>query len=196
MTAALKKRDDFEIQDARNRAPNEQVFVQRQYSQSGFRYGDYVAKFALVPSPGSAQLKHKDDLLAEDGDGVKGLRQGLTDFIKSNTAQFDLMVQLCQNLEEQPLEDARVEWSQEKYPFEKVATLTVPPQDPYTPKRTNFWRDQIRVDPWHGLETLKPLGSINRVRKTVYKASAAFRRKQNGGIKEVTVSSIDDIPDD
>lgn len=65
-----------------------------------------------------------------------------------------------------------------------------------TSQPVNFWRDEIRVDPWHGLETLKPLGSINRVRKGVYKASASFRRRMNGGIKEVTVDSIDQIPDE
>lgn len=195
LSAALKKRDDFTIQDARNRALNQHVFVIRQYSQSAYRYGDYIAKFALIPSPDSAQMKYKDELIKESDDGAKALRTGLVEFIQSNTANFDLMVQLCQNLEEQPLEDARVEWNQDKYPFEKVATVTIPPQDPYLPKRVNFWRDEIRVDPWHGLETLKPLGSINRVRKTVYKSSAAFRRKANGHIKEVTVDSVDQIPD-
>ena len=196
LTAALKKRSDFTVQDARNHGANQHVFAQRQYSQSGYRYGDYVAKFAIVPSPGSAQVKYADVLLTEKDDGAKALRQGLVDFIQSNTAQFDFLVQLCQNIDEQPLEDTRIEWDQKKYPFEKVATITVPPQDPFSPKRTNFWRDEIRVDPWHGLETLKPLGSINRVRKVVYKASAAFRRKMNGGVKEVTAASVDDIPDD
>ncbi|UZJ56125.1 hypothetical protein CBS101457_005445 [Exobasidium rhododendri] len=196
LSGALKKRQDFHIQDARNQGANQHVFVQHQYSQSAFRYGDYIAKFRIVPSPNSAQMKFKDTFITESDDGKKALRQGLSDFIQSNTAEFDFMVQLCQNLEEQPLEDARVEWDSEKYPFEKVATITVPPQDPFTPKRTNFWRDEIRVDPWHGLETLKPLGSINRVRKVVYKSSAAFRRKANGGVKEVTVTSVDDIPDD
>lgn len=133
--------------------------------------------------------------MTEQSDGVKGLRDGLINYIENNSAQFDLMVQLCQNLQEQPLEDARVIWDQEKYPFEKVASIIVPPQHPFSPQRINFWKDQIRVDPWHGLETLKPLGSINRVRKVVYKASSAYRRRTNGGIKEVTVTNIDEIPD-
>lgn len=54
--------------------------------------------------------------------------------------------------------------------------------------------DRIRVDPWHGLRELQPLGSINRVRKGVYKASSAYRRKLNA-TTEVTVTSLDDIPD-
>lgn len=51
------------------------------------------------------------------------------------------------------------------------------------------------MDPWHGLKVHKPLGSINRVRKGVYKASSAYRRKLNA-TREVTVTSIDDIPDE
>lgn len=195
LTAALKKRDDFEVQDARNHAPNRHVFALRQYSQSAFRYGDYVAKFALVPAPDSANIAYADELIAENDSPTSALRQGLTKFLEKNAADFLLQVQLCQDLKAQPVEDSRVDWDQSNYPYETVAKIHVPSQDAYAPRRVAFWRDEMRVDPWHGLETLKPLGSINRTRKIVYKASAAFRRKANGGIKEVTVSSIDQIPD-
>ncbi|PWN91917.1 heme-dependent catalase [Acaromyces ingoldii] len=196
LTNALKQRPDFEAQDARNHVPLQHVFCQRQYSQSAFRYGDYVAKFLLVPSKGSEQEAFTDRRLGEQDSETVALRQGLKDFIEQKEAKFDFCVQLLQNLDKQPIEDTRVAWDANEFPFEKVATVTVPPQDPFTPKRVNFWRDEIRVDPWHGLETLKPLGSINRVRKGVYKASASFRRRMNGGIKEVTVESIDQIPDE
>jgi hypothetical protein len=193
---ALALRDDYEVQDSRNHIPNQPLYVQGQYSQAAFRYGDYIAKFAIFPSTESAQQKHNNERFTEKDDGATTLRQSLSDFISTNTAKFDLMVQLCQNLDEQPIEDARVEWDQSKYPFEKVASITISPQDSFTPRRINYWRDEIRLNPWQGLQSLQPLGSINRVRKGVYKASSDYRRVANGDILLSTCSKIDDIPDD
>lgn len=51
----------------------------------------------------------------------------------------------------------------------------------------------MRLDPWHGLAEHRPLGSLNRLRKKVYAASSAMRRKLNAET-EVFVSSIDEIP--
>jgi hypothetical protein len=51
----------------------------------------------------------------------------------------------------------------------------------------------MRVDPWHGLKSLQPLGGPNRLRRVVYPASSALRRKMNGR-KEVHVTNLDDIP--
>ncbi len=82
-------------------------------------------------------------------------------------------MQFLENVEEQPIEDVRVEWDQQKYPFVTVAKLTLPPQESFPPKRVSFWEDHNRLDVWHGLVDHKPLGSINRLRKGVYKARLA-----------------------
>lgn len=162
LTAALRKRDDFDVQDARNHGPNQHVFAQRQYSQSAFRYGEYIAKFALVPAPDSKNILCTDHLVKEADSPTTALRNGLTEYLEKNPADFLLQVQLCQDLQQQPVEDSRIDWNQEKFPFETVAKVHIPSQDPFLPKRVAFWRDEMRVDPWHGLESLKPLGSINR----------------------------------
>jgi hypothetical protein len=60
--------------------------------------------------------------------------------------------------------------------------------------RKTFWEDRIRLDPWHGLKTLQPLGSPNRLRRAVYPASSALCRKMNGR-REINVTSLDQIPD-
>lgn len=54
----------------------------------------------------------------------------------------------------------------------------------------------MRLDPWYGLVSLQPLGSINRLRRGVYAASSAYRRKLNGGVPVVTISSPDQLPDE
>lgn len=206
LDAALKKRDDYEVQDSRNRIPTIPLFSQRQYSQSAFRYGDYVAKFALIPATEAgggkcpvAQVQDKDKELTA-ADGPHAYKSYTTDFYAHHEAVYDFQVQLLEreffdsNGKGDLIEDARIDWPQDKYPYITVAKVRIPPQDAFSHRRVAFWENEIRVDPWHGLKVHKPLGSINRVRKGVYKASSAFRRRLNN-THEVTVSSVDDIPD-
>lgn len=44
-----------------------------------------------------------------------------------------------------------------------------------------------------GLQTLQPLGSSNRLRKVVYPASSALRRKMNA-TTEFHIKSLDELP--
>jgi hypothetical protein len=85
-------------------------------------------------------------------------------------------------------------WDPEKYPFQTVAKLIIPPQESFDYERKMFWEDHMRVDPWLGLESFQPLGSSNRLRKIVYPRSHELRRKLNGR-KVVYPNGIDDIPD-
>ncbi|CAO1620202.1 unnamed protein product [Sympodiomycopsis kandeliae] len=197
LDAALKKRDDYDIQDGRNRAPNVSPLVQRQYSQSAFRYGDNVAKFALIPV-NTEQLKDKAKEITDE-DGAHGFMKWVHGYFENNGAEWDLQVQLLekdflQETKNLAVEDARIDWPQDRYPYVTVAKMRIPAQKAFSHKRVVFWEDRIRVDPWHGLKIHKPLGSINRVRKGVYKASSAYRRKLNA-TTEVMVTSLDDIPD-
>lgn len=194
----LKKRNDYDVQDARNHIPTIPLFSQKQYSQSAFRYGDYVAKFALDPSKNAPQTsKMEQDQITEKEDGNAAHRDRLIKYLKDENGecQFDFQVQLLQNLDEQLIEDCRQPWSEEKYPFETVAKVIIPSQDPFLPERINLWRNNIRVNPWDGRKDLQPLGSINRLRKKVYYASATYRRKMNGNLPELNVETIDQIPD-
>jgi len=54
-------------------------------------------------------------------------------------------------------------WDSEKYPWLTVATLVIPKQESFDYKRKAFWEDRMRVDPWMGMESLRPLGSPNRL---------------------------------
>lgn len=189
----LKKRDDYKVQNARNVAPNNHLAAQRQYSQSAIRYGDYVVKYRLLPTS-DAQKALANKEVGENDHGNTVLKDWLQVYFKTNEATYDFQVQFLENLQEQPIEDVRVEWDQQKYPYVTVAKLTLPAQESFPPKRVSFWEDHNRLDVWHGLVEHKPLGSINRLRKGVYKASSAFRRRMNGR-EEVTVDDISQIPD-
>jgi hypothetical protein len=51
----------------------------------------------------------------------------------------------------------------------------------------------MRIDPWMGLKTLQPLGSSNRLRKAVYPASSALRRKINA-TTVIHIKSLEELP--
>ena len=57
-------------------------------------------------------------------------------------------------------------WDPQKYPFQTVARVVFPPQESFDYERKAFWEDHMRVDPWLGLESLRPLGSSNRYELT------------------------------
>ena len=73
------------------------------------------------------------------------------------------------------IENASREWLEsEAGKFHPVATLTIPLQEVDTPE-LRVRCERLVFTPWHGLEAHRPLGGINRMRKSVYEASAMFR---------------------
>jgi hypothetical protein len=87
---------------------------------------------------------------------------------------------LCEDIKAQPVEDATVEWDEDKYPFRPVAKVRIPGgQDSFDAQRRTFWEEKMKLNAWYGLEELQPLGSVNRLRKAVYRASREFREKMN-----------------
>jgi uncharacterized protein (DUF885 family) len=86
-----------------------------------------------------------------------------------------------------------VVWDEATSPYQTIATVEFPPQDALTAERRTFWEDRMKLNPWDALAEHQPLGSINRLRKTVYEMSAKNRQATNAtAIKRV--NSIDEIP--
>lgn len=211
----LEARKDTELQKYRDTVRNTHLESTRQYSQTAYRFGDYVAKYCLVPSGETQKKLYEETVKPADGSDI--LSRWLQNFHREHDAEYLLQFQLCEKLEDQPVEYAGKVWDPEKYPWQTVATLVVPKQDSFDWELKNFWEDQIRVDPWHGLKSLQPMGSPNRLRKVgklhppsspclrfcawirpltaiaVYPASSALRRKMNAK-PEINVKSMNEIP--
>lgn len=104
----------------------------------------------------------------------------LREYFQSHDAEFDFRIQLCRNLADQSVEDCSIPWDEEKYPFETVAKVTLPKgQDVFDSKRRAFWDDHMKLNVWYGLEAHRPLGSVNRLRKSLYQASVKKRADLN-----------------
>ncbi|KAF9880345.1 hypothetical protein CkaCkLH20_02299 [Colletotrichum karsti] len=187
----LKSRPDAELQMARDKLRNCHLESTRQYSQTAYRFGDYVMKYSLVPSSETQRKLYEETVKPEHDKDI--LHKWLQNFHANHDAEYLFQVQLLENREEQPVEYAGTEWDEEKYPWQTVAKLVIPRQNSFDFERKRFWEDYMRVDPWHGLKSLQPLGSPNRLRRVVYQASSSLRRELNG-VKEVHVASIDEIP--
>jgi hypothetical protein len=147
------------------------------YSQTPFRYGDYVAKFALAPV--SRNLTALKDAPVEMAGRRDGLREELNRVFAREGATWELRVQLLTDVESMPIEDPSVAWPEDISPYLAVATVKIDPQEAWSETRAAVGDDQLAFSPWHGLDAHRPLGSINRVRKAAYQMSADFRATTN-----------------
>jgi hypothetical protein len=105
----------------------------------------------------------------------------LRDALQARLAQadgcFDFMVQFQTDARRMPIEDATVEWKERDSPFRPVARIRIPVQRLDQPGREALC-EQIAFNPWHCLAPHRPLGDLNRARRAIYAAMAAFRAER------------------
>lgn len=159
------------------------------FSQDPIMYGNYMAKIAFVPiAPELIALTNKPiDLYASDG-----LRKSIVDFFISNTAVWEMRVQLCTDIHKMPIEDSTVIWSEETSPYVPVARITAKPQIAWSPYRSHVVDEGMLFSPWHGIKSHRPLGSVMRLRRMSYEMAKKMRaEKEESRICEPT--SLDDL---
>ncbi|HVH26184.1 MAG TPA: catalase family protein [Vicinamibacterales bacterium] len=107
------------------------------------------------------------------------LRDALAAHLAQGEATFDFMIQFQSDNRTMPIEDAMVEWNERDSPFRTVARIRIPPQAIDTPEREAAC-EQVAFNPWNCLIDHRPLGGMNRARKEIYRAMAAFRQERSG----------------
>ena len=146
------------------------------YSQTPFRYGDYVAKLGVVPvTPGLQEL----ETLPFDPQTPDALREATVEFFRTHPVEFDVVVQLNTDLEKMPIEDAQAPWSEEASPYRPVARISLPVQNAFDPVRVDIVDGNFSFSPAHSLVAHRPLGGINRARLVAYTALSNLRRQEN-----------------
>ncbi len=138
------------------------------WSTTPYQFGNEKVKYKIVPTSSVKSVLPKpltDDYLTEN----------MASHLKKEVATFDFYVQVFENEDKTPIEDAGVEW---KTPFVKVAEIEIPIQE--INKKERFeWAEKLSFSPANSLETHKPLGGINRARNQIYKALSQFRHKRD-----------------
>ena len=110
------------------------------------------------------------------------LREALTETMNRNDVlHFDFMLQVRHEgedfgIENEAIENASSEWKESDYPFISVAKITISAPQPEVDSEENRAHcENLAFTPWHSLSEHQPIGSINRLRKSVYQASAEHR---------------------
>lgn len=171
--------------------PETHILGETYYTSAALRYGDYVAKLSVAPV--SASLQPLIDKRI-DTQNASALRDLIVEFFRQQSAEYELRVQLCTNLETMPIEDASVQWSEQESPYQAIAKITIPIQEAYSPARQVYVDDVLSFNAWHCIAEHQPLGSIQRLRKEVYEASSDYRHEMNQQPKREP-RSIEEMPD-
>ncbi|WP_257461667.1 catalase family protein [Archangium lipolyticum] len=153
----------------------ESVLLAHYSSTVPYAFGDRFVKYAVRPGADTCNPPP----VPREKRGPNYLRRDLRRRLLERGARFDFFLQFQKDPETMPLEKATVRWSEELSPLIKVATLELPAgQDIDTPGQPEAI-DNLSYSPWHALAEHSPVGSINRARRAVYKASADYRRRRN-----------------
>jgi len=158
-------------------APEVHPLGETYYSQTPYRYGDYIAKTSLAPV--SPALTERSGTIVDVHDRPDALREDVGAVMVQHGGTWALRVQLCVDLETMPVEDPTVEWDEAASPFVTVATFTAAPQMSWREGVSQSEEDLLSYSPWHGLVAHQPLGAINRARRAMYDYSADFRAEVN-----------------
>jgi hypothetical protein len=156
--------------------PHTHLLGESYYSQGALRYGDHVAKVAAAPVSANLTALTGQHVPVLQSSAYRDLTSA---FFADQQGVWEIRVQLATDLEVTPVEDASVAWPEDVTPYRTVATITVEPQDSYSPRRRVYADDDLSFNPWHCLAAHQPLGSIQRVRKPVYADSTQERHELN-----------------
>ena len=89
----LEARDDTDLQKFRDSVRNTHLESTRQYSQTAYRFGDYVAKYCLVPSSETQKKLYEETV--KPGEHERDiLSNWLKNFHEAHDAEYLLQFQL------------------------------------------------------------------------------------------------------
>lgn len=140
------------------------------FSMAPYAFGGRAVKWSARPCRGEATAP---DRLSSSPDY---LREAMRDELAGSDACFELLVQEQTDSASMPVEDPTIAWTS---PLRKLATITIPSQDFSSPARMTYC-ENLSLSPWHSVPEHRPLGGINRVRRTVYETISRVRHELNG----------------
>jgi hypothetical protein len=146
------------------------------FSATPYRLGERsVVKYAARPCAVNPGLRNR---FPDSPDYLRLNMAKSLDVKEGSSACFQFLVQRRSDPATMSVEDSRIPWDQERSKFVPVATVTIPVQEFSSDEQRRYCED-LSFTPWHSLPAHRPLGNINRTRKTVYETVSAFRHESN-----------------
>lgn len=142
------------------------------WSAVPYSFGKKIVKYKLEPisPPFSVPASQNNaDYLAADMQARLNIGE----------AQFKFLVQFSNDPVRMPVDKATVAWDETASTPIQVATIVIRKQD-ISVQGQDAYGENLSFNPWRTIEEHRPQGSINEVRRTVYKAGAELRRYKNG----------------
>ncbi|QOW09609.1 catalase [Kaistella flava (ex Peng et al. 2021)] len=129
-----------------------------------YRLGNYIMKIGLKPVRNLSGIGENESQ-----------QESITEFISLQDSNFLLTIQLCENLENQPVNDLMKTWKNApEYCLGKIVIPQDSLLDSNDPEIEN-----LNFNPFENAENLQPVGKIQQIRKQIYEASIATRNKLN-----------------
>src|SRR5437764_904549 len=106
------------------------------------------------------------------------LKEEMQSALSGTDMWFDFYLQRYVDDDRTPIEDSTIEWMECVSKPQHIAKIVIPAQQLLSAQR-NWFCDNLSFNSWHCLESHKPLGAVNRVRKRVYVAISQHRHGLN-----------------
>ncbi|MEI8026035.1 MAG: catalase family protein [Pseudomonadota bacterium] len=147
------------------------------WSMAAYALGENKAvKYTTVPC--SSEVSRYPESPSENL-----LSENLAKTLATKGVCFEFKVQRFVNLQRTPVENPMQEWKEKDLfnfsnPFETVGRVTIPAQTFHSPNQEQFC-ENISYNPWNTTMENRPLGNLNRARRSVYKEIAKARHEKN-----------------
>ncbi|ASK31968.1 catalase [Chryseobacterium sp. T16E-39] len=134
------------------------------YSVGAYRMGEYVMKIKLQPQSVKKNFGRK-----------MSMQKALESYFESNDYTADVMIQLCYDLNDQPINKLNQEWKNS--PFIKVGEVKMMKGCLLDPRSCET--ELLSFNPFESKSIFHPVGKIQKLRDEAYKVSLQTRRKIN-----------------
>ncbi|ROI04398.1 catalase [Chryseobacterium sp. G0240] len=134
------------------------------YSVGAYRLGDLIIKIKLCPRNVDRDTGRK-----------KKIKESLTNYLKIHDFTADVLIQICYDLKDQPINKLNVEWKNS--PYIKIGEVKID-KDSLLDSR-NCTNELLSFNPFESKIFFQPVGKIQKLRDEAYKVSVQTRRKIN-----------------
>lgn len=149
------------------------VALETYWSRGAIRWGDQAVRYLVRPVDDAVHApppsKTDPDYLSREA--ARRLARG--------PIHFELCIQRFVDEQATPIEDTAIEWKTSAAPVVPVGVITIPQHDANSIQRNAKAREieTLAFNPWNSSDDFRPLGNLNRARKSAYDASAAHRNE-------------------